>query len=598
MDNLIVLDTEIYPNYFLAAFKNISTGTVVNVEIKGADNRLSDHDATKLNTIMHKYTTFGFNSDNFDIPIIAYALERRTASEICELSNYIINNGSPRWLTVKQYSLSIPNGFKHFDIKEPAPGVMISLKLYGGRMHSPTLQDLPIEPNTMLTEQNMADIRTYCVNDLDTTAELYGHIKGQIALRASMSETYGQDLLSKSDAQIAETVIKSELQKLGAKKYFKAPTFAPDATFKYDVPSYINFKTKQLQDALTLIKQHNFGLDKGGKVRLPTELRTLKIKLGSSVYQLGIGGLHSTEKSQTVIPSDDQILADRDVASYYPNIILNLGLYPENLGANFLTTYESIVKQRLKAKAEGDNVTSDSLKVTINGSFGKLGSKYSALYSPNLMLTVTLTGQLALLMLIERLELAGISVVSANTDGFVALMDKSQYTLYDDICAKWQKLTRFELEETRYSALYSRDINNYLAVTTDNKAKGKGIFTVHPLTKNPQAPICTHAVSQLLIHGIPIVKTIMGETDKRQFLHVRTANGGAVWRNNYLGRVVRWVYTLDGDVITTKNKGSKVASSDGATPVMKLTDMPTDIDYQRYIDDAKDILDHLGVTDL
>lgn len=598
MNDLITLDCEVYRNYWLTSFKNINNGKMVNIEIKGADNRLSKHDTTKLNTIMHRKTTFGFNSNNFDLPIILYALSGATASELCDMSNHIIENNSPDWLTMQRYSLTKPSSYKHFDISQPAPSVMASLKLYGGRLNSHTLQDLPIAPNSTLTETEMADILTYCENDLNTNIELYRAIEKQIALRVKMSAMYGQDLLSKSDAQIAETVIKSELQKGNKRKHLKAPKYPDNVTFKYDVPSYISFKTKQLQDALDIIRHHNFELDGRGSIKLPKELKSLKIALGQSVYQLGVGGIHSTEKSQTVIPNDNQILADRDVASYYPNIILNLGLYPKHLGESFLTIYEQIVKDRLKAKATGDSVTSDSLKICINGSFGKLGSKYSALYSPDLMMTVTLTGQLALLMLIERLELAGVSVVSANTDGFVSLMDKELYTLYDDICAKWQAVTAFELEETRYKALYSRDVNNYLAVTLDDKAKGKGIFTVNPLTKNPQAPICTYAVQQLLIHGIPIAKTILNHENMNDLLRVRSVTGGAVWRGEYLGRVVRWVYTKDGDVITYKKNGNKVPLSDGATPVMTLSDMPTDIDYDRYVNEAKTILDDLGVTAL
>jgi DNA polymerase elongation subunit (family B) len=57
------------------------------------------------------------------------------------------------------------------------------------------------------------------------------------------------------------------------------------------------------------------------------------------------------------------------------------------------------------------------MKIAANGVFGKLGSPWSILYAPHLMVAVTLTGQLALLMLIERAERMGISVVSANTDG-------------------------------------------------------------------------------------------------------------------------------------------------------------------------------------
>src|SRR3546814_14028970 len=56
----------------------------------------------------------------------------------------------------------------------------------------------------------------------------------------------------------------------------------------------------------------------------------------------------------------------------------------------------------------GNKPVADSLKIVINGSFGKFGSKYSILYAPNFLTQTTLTGQLSILLLIEMLEMAGI----------------------------------------------------------------------------------------------------------------------------------------------------------------------------------------------
>ena len=70
--------------------------------------------------------------------------------------------------------------------------------------------------------------------------------------------------------------------------------------------------------------------------------------------------------------------------------------------------------EELEAELSYHKVQTDSLKISVNGSFGKLGSKYSALYAPDLLIQTTVTGQLALLMLIERLHLAGVRVISAN----------------------------------------------------------------------------------------------------------------------------------------------------------------------------------------
>tara|TARA_R110002126_G_scaffold41214_2_gene120125 strand:+ start:2887 stop:4695 length:1809 start_codon:yes stop_codon:yes gene_type:complete len=595
LKNLVVLDCEVYPNYILVAFKALKNRKVMLIEMKGQSTIISDVDKRRLQMAMTTKTTFGFNSKNYDMPIILSILSGKTCKEICKLSNYIIEENTYGWMTLQKFGLFQPDTFKHFDVQEPAPGVKVSLKLYGGRMHSKKLQDLPIEPNTILTPQEMEDIKNYCENDLDTTIEIYEHIEPQMVLRTDMSAQYRQDLMSKSDAQIAEVVIKSQLQKKNPRKRYKAPQINSSATFRYAVPNYISFQDKQLKQALNLVRDHYFELDKKGSIKLPDEIKKMKIKLGGSTYQLGIGGLHSKEKKQTVIPTDKQLLVDRDVASYYPSIILNLGLYPCQLGTDFLDVYRKIVETRLAAKAAGDKVTSDSLKIVVNGSYGKLGSKWSALYSPDLMIAVTLTGQLSLLMLIEQLENNGISVVSANTDGFVSLVDKDMYKQYDRICFDWELDTEFELEETQYKALYSRDVNNYLAIT-DYGSKGKGIFTVNELSKNPVNQVCIEAVEKFLVDNIPVSKTIKNCRDLRKFLSVRRVNGGAEWKGEYLGRVVRWINSVDGEKITYKKNGNKVAGSDGAYPIMELENFPeTLINYTYYIDASNEIIENLGV---
>jgi len=350
VENLVANDCESYPNFFQAAFKNRDTGQVVSIEARGHDASLTDEQRLKLKSILIKKTTFGFNNRNYDVPMMLYALKGKTCKQLNQLSDYIIENNSQGWMTMQKFSLSQLRGMKYFDIQEPCPGVMVSLKLYGGRIHSTTLQDLPIEPGTSLSESEMDRIALYCINDLDTTIDLYNEIEDRINLRVDMSERYGLDLMSKSDAQIAEAVIKSELQRFEPGKRLHKPIVPEGTTYKYKVPEFISFESEQLNNALEIIRTHAFELDKKGSIKLPNELKRMKIKLGRSVYQLGIGGIHSTEKSQVVIPDEDEVLADRDVAAYYPNIILNLGLFPKHLGVLFLKVYVKIVNERLAAK--------------------------------------------------------------------------------------------------------------------------------------------------------------------------------------------------------------------------------------------------------
>jgi hypothetical protein len=268
------------------------------------------------------------------------------------------------------------------------------------------------------------------------------------------------------------------------------------------------------------------------------------------------------------------------------------------MGAPFLRVYQSIVDRRLKAKKEGDKVTADTLKICVNGSFGKLGSKWSALYAPDLLIQTTITGQLALLMLIERLELAGISVVSANTDGVVVYCPKAKADVMGNIAFEWMLDTSYELERNDYKLIASRDVNNYCAVTTIGKIKGKGIFAAGGLAKNPDCNIVFEAVAQYLANGTPINDTIMQCSDITKFITVRKVTGGAVWNGELLGKSVRFYYSCKVDrnqCIHYAKNSNKVPKSDGAMPLMTLPNsFPNDVDYARYIDAAVQLLVEVG----
>jgi hypothetical protein len=458
------------------------------------------------------------------------------------------------------------------------------------------MQDLPIEPDAMISPEQRDLLRTYCLNDLETTELLFDALRKEIKLRADMSKQYRVDLRSKGGAQVAKAVLQSELQSQGVS--IKKPRGRVGDRFKYVDPGFIRFESAILQEAFERVKQATFVVGENGQVKMPEELNKA-IEFGGAKYKFGIGGLHSQEKKQAVICDEEHILAERDVASMYPNIILGQGMYPKSLGPTFLQVYQNIVDRRLKAKHEGDKSTSDSLKLVINSSFGLFGSKYAYLYSPELMIQVTITGQLALLMLIEHTEAVGAKVVSANTDGVVSLCPKDRYAALEETCFDWEMQTGLELEETRYSALYSRDVNSYIAVKPDGSVKGKGAFAEPNLMKNPQFVIINEALYAYLSKGTPIAHTINVCSDVTKFLMVRSVTGGAVWMDEYLGKAVRFYYSKDvgeDTCIRYVKNGNKVSMSDAARPMMQLTHkVPHDVDRQRYIRMANDCLKEFGL---
>jgi DNA polymerase elongation subunit (family B) len=313
---------------------------------------------------------------------------------------------------------------------------------------------------------------------------------------------------------------------------------------------------------------------------------------------MGIGGLHSSEQSSAHLADDDHILVDRDVASYYPAIILRTDLAPKHMGKSFTTVYREIVQRRLDAKHAGDKVTADALKITINGSFGKFGSKWSKLYSPDLLIQTTITGQLCLLMLIEALESEGIPVVSANTDGIVIKCPVSKVAMMEFIVWEWEQATRFDTEATYYRALYSRDVNNYIAIKPDGGFKLKGAYAPAGLQKNPTNEICTGAVVKFLIDGTPVEDTIRACQDIRKFVTIRQVKGGALKGDQFLGKAVRWYYAAGvTGTINYKINGYTVARSEGARPLMELpAQFPDDVDFDWYIREAHSILDDIGAA--
>jgi hypothetical protein len=501
----------------------------------------------------------------------------------------------------EKYKLRAPN-INHIDLIEVSP-LKASLKLYAGRIHCPRMQDLPYSPDTTLSKEQAEIVRDYCINDLDNTQLLYTELLPQIKLRETLGTEYSVDLRSKSDAQIAEAIIGHELEKLHCHGWRNAKAkIEPGFTFRYKIPEFVAFKTRPLQSVLEAVRTADFIVGVSGAAAIPDALAGQKIRVGETIYQLGGGGLHSCEKSIAQYANENHYLIDRDVASYYPSIILNQGLYPQHLGKDFLNVYQTIVTRRLKAKLEKNKVVADALKITINGTFGKLGSPYSKLYAPDLCMQVTISGQLCLLMLIEEIELAGMRVVSANTDGIITKCPKNRYDDFLNIVLQWESITGFSTEEARYKAIFSRDVNNYIAIKENDELKVKGIYSDKgsalnsPLSKNPECQIISDAVQIFLAYKKPIIETIMTCTDIRKFVSVRTVKGGASKDGSYLGKAVRWYYAKgEKGTINTVQSGNKVPKTEGAKPLMILpTSLPDDLNYDYYIREAKEILYDIG----
>lgn len=604
-EKTLISDTECYPNFWSIGFTRVSDGKTLVME----HSHRREIDRDRLAALLRSNTIVGFNWQAYDAGMCAAVIEGYSNAELKRTNDRIIVGGVKHWQLEQQLGLTIPRRWNFIDLIEPQPNAFASLKTLMGRMHCRKLQDLPYEPDTSLTDEEMDMVLSYMGNDLEGTLEQFNWLREPLEMRKLLSQQYETDFMSKSDSQIGEGIIKKRVEQTTGERVAKVET-TPGTMFQLKVAPYLRFETPQLQSILDKLRTTDFYVSQDGKVELPKWLSDAHIKINDTAYAMGIGGLHSTEKNRAVHADEEHILRDYDVASFYPAIILGSGLYPKSLGPVFLDVYRKIKEDRIAAKRAGNKVVDQGMKIALNGVFGKLGSKYSILYAPHLLITVTLTGQLALLMLIERAEEAGIRVVSANTDGVVFRCHNDDEETLQTITAQWEADTGFELESTEYQSLYNQSVNTYIAVKPDGSAKMKGAIN-NPwrsndkrgsLMKNPQATIVSDAVVDFITKGTDIEQTIRGCTDIRGFVTVVNVRGGGTWRGKYLGKVVRYVWGIDGEEILYKTPDArtgnhkKVPKSDGCVPMMDLPDeFPAHlIDYDRYITEAREMLMDIG----
>ena len=632
----IVFDTEIIGSsdpVFLVCTKVIETG------VTQAFWYHKKGDVVKFNKLLEdpNYVFVGFNSIKFDAPLIAAWINGRPVETIKMMATKIIHQRMQPW---ESYRMAGMEGLKfdHIDLIDTAPGVMISLKTYAGRMNYPTMVDMPFHHDQDLTAKECKVLEAYCKNDLGVTEALYKRVIGEITLREQLGAEYGLDLRSKSGPQVAETILKKVVG-VG-----KAAMTKPDS-IEYELPSIIKLNNPELIHLVDKLHDQRFYIDDNGSPTLPGWMDA-PLELHGGLYKFGIGGLHSQHDTRYYTEANDEwLVSDFDVASYYPTLILKCGLIPTlgGKGARLIKEYRRIYNLRLEAKNSGNKGVAATLKLALNGLYGKLGSIYSSFYAPELMLAVCLTGQLNLLNLIDRLaKQKGIEVVSANTDGITVRYQISKRDAVLKAVALNARQTGFEWEETHYTKLAMKDVNNYLALKANGEVKAKGLYAPTSLEKNPTMEVCSRAVAEYLKKGTKPEAFIKKQKDITLFVTIRGVSDGGVQHTKFtmvddwvesevspghwyrpewpetramvkrksrpkpvpvgtggkpFGRVARWYMTTkDMPPITNAVNGNKVPKTEGAQLCMTLPDtLPADIDYQWYVDETYSILEDMGV---
>jgi len=597
VDDAVVYDLEVYPDYFLFGAE-LPDGRYVQLE---NDLRGTVEFIQWLHMNAARHPIAGFNSLGYDDFVLTDFILTGDPNSAQRMSVDIIQNDVPVW--------KFRNDINSIDLMRILPG-RAGLKKLGVRLGHDRLQELPIDWRKSPTAEERETLKDYNRNDLKITRKLYQHLLPELQLRSTMSAQYGVDLRSKGEATIAEMVLVSELAK--GNPGVDRKNLNEQARAEINRYPYVHVVQPTWWESLTLGEYMSNLREIGQKLfttripiiedraKLPFEGQ--RVYIDDRYYAMGVGGLHSVDGPGAWIPGPGEILIDLDVASYYPSIMLTQQLHPRHWGPAFLQVYQSIVERRLAAKRAGDKVTADVLKIVANGTFGKASDPFSAIYDPQLLVNVTILGQLALLVLIQMLEGAA-KVVSANTDGITVLVREDNVADLESTVFAWEKVTGFEMENTEYAALYQKDVNNYIAVKRSGGVKQKGAFLDKwpDLRHNPRANIVATAVTKAVSEGTPIEETIRSCQDLHQFVLTQDVTGSwtTSWRGVPLGKMLRWYKsTQEGaaEIIRTPGPGAKgvAAAVPDSASCIPLDDMPgfipVDLDYDWYIKKARKLL--------
>ena len=467
----------------------------------------------------------------------------------------------------------------------------------------------------------------YNKNDVFLCCEMVRQKPDEVKLRYSITNAFGVNVLSSARANIADKLtvkFYSNMSGLSPKQFIKERTERTKLSFKKIIFPHIKFKTPELQKMLSEMMQVTI-------TRTNKDAFSKEIEFYGTKYTLATGGIHSQDPPRICRSDDKFVYLHHDYTSYYPSIMISYNIAPKHLDrATFVKMVDYLKQTRVKCKHTPDSeghvmegvpnkIGAEGLKIVINSIYGKLGSELFFLYDRFAQMQVTINGQLMTMTLIEELELNGIHVISANTDGIVIKLPRDKFNVYKEITDRWNETNKMGADYEEYQMIISRDINNYVDIQTDGTIEYKGALDpkqyLKELKKGYDAPIVAIAVFEYLVNNVPVMTTLRNHKDildfcktqnvGRQFEVVYDVCEKGVITHIHSQRHVRFYVSTKGVIIQKENKTtgarSNLAGGNTVCILNSLDDLPIEernINYGYYYNECYKIIDPimLGIS--
>ena len=528
---LIVYDVEVFCEDWLVIFKDIETGKYTCVH--------NDNEELK-ECISEDCIYIGFNSKHYDQFIIKAICCGFTPQEVKQVNDFIIGGGQG-WECPMLRDFFFR--FNNVDIKDDMQ-MGLSLKAIEGHLGlSVEESTVPFDIDRPLTEEELKETAKYCIHDVDTTEKLVELRKDYLKNKIHIGKLAGLDevkAMGMTNAKLTAALLKAEQK-------------PHDDECKYVYPP--NLKREYIPQEVFDFFDRMYDPEISDK-ELFSDKQTFSI--GDCPGVVGYGGIHAAIPNYFFVESEDRVIRNKDVASYYPHLMTLYGYTSRNIPS--AKVFEDVLEPRMKAKASGDKATANALKLVVNTTYGALLNKYNDLFDPLMGRSVCITGQLFLMELAQHLyaDIPDLKIVQLNTDGIMVECDRKYLPKLDEICDEWQSRTGFELEEDAVVRIAQKDVNNYVEVQEGGKAKSKGgylvrgISTVGAFNINNNACIVAAAVKEYLVNGVPVEDTINGCNDIFKFQLI--AKAGVKYREAY--------HLVDGEKVPVQKVNRVYATKD------------------------------------
>jgi hypothetical protein len=489
-----------------------------------------------------------------------------------------------------------------------------SLKAVAANLGRPVLRELPYPPDASLTDVEWVEVKRYNAIDLGHTSTLLERFAPELQALASLSQELGRDLRSTPTPRVCELVfVDTYRQTHGVDPRLPQP---PLEVLYRPVPGVARPRTPEAATWFDRIANKPLRvIERGGRLKVDVLQATFQI--GGLTVSVGAVGLHSVDQAKVYYSTREQLLVTVDVASFYPSLIATKNITPRSYGDTGARIYKEILERRLAIKQQAKivedsdekerlDVQANALKLVLNSTFGKYGDSYSTLFDPGAMLGVTLSGQLLLIDLIERLTAADILAISANTDGLFIRVPR-EGSNWQPILDEWQRDTQMTLEIDSLKRLAILTTNRFATLDAKGKIKRKGDglkSSLSPLAA-PNSLVVNDAVAEALLRDVPPERTIWACHDPIRFCRVTRRSSKVreavvlderANQEIQLPKITRW-YKAKGSArrIIHRPNGERQttpANANGIELALDLSEgrLPDDLDRGWYIGQARKVI--------